>query len=582
MPPIIFGDLYSRRHYCLKTHKPVGKAQTTKMPRKFKDNRVNVRLIIALMAVVAIVVGSSTLTILYNAAYKQQKQRLVEIAQIQARILEEMMRTTANRSNRRSNSIENVISQLRSAYSHFEGIGSTGELALAKLQDNNIQFLFASRQNASPETTTVPKNSKLAEPMRLALAGQSGVVIAQDYSGETVLAAYEPIGQLQLGIVAKINMAEFRSPFIQAGLISAGTGLILIIVGTFCIFRLSVPILREVEENKSYLKTIVDSVIDGIITIDNNNIIQSINPSATKMFGYNENELFGKNMEVLIPQKYKMQHKALLQEFSSTEQHKISGISRELKGIKKDGSLFPIEIAISETQIENRTLYTSVIRDVTLRKKSEKELHQHREILEEQVAVRTKELAEANKKLKVLARSDGLTGIANRRVFDEELTLEIRRSARSQSMFSLLICDIDFFKNYNDSYGHPQGDLCLQQVASVINRTFQRAGELVARYGGEEFAIILPRVNEIEVFDLADQLRQKVWDLNIPHRTSKIATRVSISVGAATFIINKVKSNEQIIKIADDALYKAKKNGRNRVETTSLKLKGSLSSVSTS
>jgi len=551
------------------------------MPRKFKDNRIKVRIILVLMAVVAIVVGSSTLIILYNAAYKQQKQRLTEIAQIQARILEEMMRDDLkNGSSEDSNSIDKVILQLRSAYSRFEGIGSTGELALAKLQDDNIQFLFVSNQSISTKTTTVPKHSKLAEPMRLALAGQSGVVIAQDYRGESVLAAYEPIGRLQLGIVAKINMAEFRSPFIRAGLISAGTGLIIIFMGTFFIFRLSVPILREVEDNKSYLKTIVDSVIDGIITIDSNNTILSVNPSASKMFGYDEKELLSKDMDVLIPDKYKMQHKALLRELSDTEKAKIIGLSRDLKGIKKDGTLIPIEITISETQIDNRILYTGVVRDTTLRKKTEKELHQHREILEEQVAARTKELAEANKKLKILARSDGLTGIANRRVFDEELTREIRRSARTKSVFSLLICDIDFFKNYNDSYGHPQGDLCLQQIANIINGTFQRAGELVARYGGEEFAIILPGVNEIKVADLAEQLRQKIWDLNIPHNSSDTAERVTISVGAATFIITKVRSNDQIIKIADDALYKAKNNGRNRVEFTNFKLKGSLTSVS--
>jgi len=553
------------------------------MARKFKENRVKVRLIIVLMAIVAMVVGSSTLFILYNAAYKQQKQRLIEISQIQARILEEMIRgNLENGASRQSDSINKVITQLRSAYNRFEGIGSTGELALAKLQGDNIEFLFVGRQKDTTQATTVPQDSTLAEPMRLALAGQSGVVIAQDYSGETVLAAYEPIGQLHLGIVAKIDMAEFRSPFIQAGLISAATGLVLIIVGTFLIFRLSVPILRQVEENKSFLKTIVESVVDGIITIDSRNTMVSVNPSASKMFGYNECELVGKDIDMLIAKKYKIQHKALLNDITISEENKEIGLSRDLKGIKKDGTLFAIEIIFSQTHIENRTLFTGVIRDVTLRKKTEKELQRHREILEEQVAARTNELAEANKKLKVLARSDGLTGIANRRVFDQELTLEIRRSARTKGNFSLLICDIDFFKNYNDNYGHPQGDLCLQKIAHIINGTFQRAGELVARYGGEEFAIILPGVSEIEVAGLAEQLRQKIWDLNISHNFSNVAERVTISIGAASFIINKVRSNEQIIKIADDALYKAKKNGRNRVETTSLQIKEPLTSVASS
>lgn len=160
-----------------------------------------------------------------------------------------------------------------------------------------------------------------------------------------------------------------------------------------------------------------------------------------------------------------------------------------------------------------------------------------------------------------------MTGIPNRREFDTALSQEVRRAVRQNVSASLLIGDIDFFKNYNDTYGHPAGDECLKKVAHQIEKIFQRAGELVARYGGEEFAVILPGVDFDESTVLAQLLRKSIWDLDIPHRSSTIAERVTMSIGVATLPAGQVATDKQLIQYADQALYLAKNNGRNQVQS---------------
>ena len=534
------------------------------------NNRIRVWLLISLMAVVAMLVAGLTLIILYNAAYKQQSKRLMEMAQSQAHLFEVMVKNNNDLTGRsQADLLESITAQFRSAYSRFNDTGDSVDFIIATTQNNTIHYLLMSGVAHKTKLSDILQESAIAEPMRKALSNQSGVGVSQDNRGNQILAAYEPIGVFNLGIVAKIDLNEFESPFIRAGAIAAGVGLIFIIAGTFFIFRISAPLLRSVEQNKNQLKTILDTVVDGILSINTSGVIETINPSAAKMFGYRDNELLGCNIDKLIPQQLRNKHKGLIASFVENKTSAVIGVSREIMGQRQNGSLFPIEIALSQFTIDNQKMYTGVIRDITERKRTEKELRKHREILEEQVALRTRELANANKQLKKLARSDGLTGIANRRVFDEELKREIKRSSRVQSIFSLLICDIDFFKNYNDSYGHPQGDQCLKQIAEVINSSFHRTGDIVARYGGEEFAIILPGVETKELVDLAELLRLKVWELGIPHGNSAVSDRVTISIGAASFKAQRDWKNEKVIKIADDALYEAKRKGRNRIEVSS-------------
>jgi diguanylate cyclase (GGDEF)-like protein/PAS domain S-box-containing protein len=164
-----------------------------------------------------------------------------------------------------------------------------------------------------------------------------------------------------------------------------------------------------------------------------------------------------------------------------------------------------------------------------------------------------------------LSTTDGLTELANRRRFDEFLEREWRRSMREESALSLIFMDIDFFKEYNDHYGHLAGDDCLRHVASVLGRLVQRPGDLVARYGGEEFACILPGTDQQGAAGLADKIMKSINGLNLPHVASRAASRVTLSFGVATMVPERGQSPSELIRLADHLLYSAKKEGRNRV-----------------
>jgi len=175
-----------------------------------------------------------------------------------------------------------------------------------------------------------------------------------------------------------------------------------------------------------------------------------------------------------------------------------------------------------------------------------------------------RELQRVNQELERLSFFDQLTGVANRRNFDITLEKQFLLSRRNRSPLSLIICDIDYFKRYNDSYGHQQGDDCLKKVAASMQAQISRPTDLVCRYGGEEFAVILPDTHDDGGQLLAERMRQAVAAENLPH-TQSTAGVVTISLGIATYHGQYLKA-EQLIKAADEALYKAKELGRNRVE----------------
>jgi diguanylate cyclase (GGDEF)-like protein len=172
--------------------------------------------------------------------------------------------------------------------------------------------------------------------------------------------------------------------------------------------------------------------------------------------------------------------------------------------------------------------------------------------------------------LQNISSLDGLTGISNRRRFDEFIQKEWRRSARSQKPLSLLMMDIDFFKPFNDHYGHPEGDTCLKMVARTLAEALQRPGDLVARYGGEEFVSILPGTDYSGLIITAEKIRHNIEKLAIPHKKSSISEVVTISLGGITVAPNLDNSYQDIIKKADDCLYIAKEKGRNQASILDL------------
>ena len=231
----------------------------------------------------------------------------------------------------------------------------------------------------------------------------------------------------------------------------------------------------------------------------------------------------------------------------------------------------------TKTEFTSHKLFTTII--TALRSyRSYTELEALNYELEKRVEARTIELQaeieqrkkveialkEANQKLKSLVNVDGLTMVANRRCFDDWLTEQWAWLARQNQWFSLILFDLDFFKLYNDFYGHLAGDHCLTKVSQAISKKVTRAGDLVARYGGEEFAILLPNTDLAGAIVVTQVIQQTIQELAIPHLPSSVKSIVTISIGISAILPTPEISPHELIEQADQALYKAKQQGRDR------------------
>ena len=240
-------------------------------------------------------------------------------------------------------------------------------------------------------------------------------------------------------------------------------------------------------------------------------------------------------------------HKAILEEQHSREQLllQIENLHQELEELKQE----KVDL---EILLETATEHADIV---------ESELHMKISDHQKTEAALQKE----NQQLEHLILLDSLTQVGNRRSFDDYLIREWRKMARENLPISLVLCDIDYFKSYNDTYGHLGGDNCLHQIAQVISRTIKRPGDLVARYGGEEFAVILPNTKAKGAVHLAENIRLEVKILNILHFQSPINKYVTLSLGVFCMIPTEDSSPKFLIDCADQALYEAKARGRDRV-----------------
>jgi diguanylate cyclase (GGDEF)-like protein/PAS domain S-box-containing protein len=257
-------------------------------------------------------------------------------------------------------------------------------------------------------------------------------------------------------------------------------------------------------------------------------------------------------------------------------EHRITTPSGQIKWIQV--------IAQPEMQPNGDSVWDGVAIDITLRKFGEQLLADYNHTLEQQVQCRTLELQQeilerkraeavakaaesalrqANLELERLASLDSLTQVANRRLFNHYLSQQWQQMQREQNPLSLIIGDVDYFKHYNDHYGHQEGDRCLQRIAEMMSQVVKRAIDLVARYGGEEFAIILPNTDLKGAIYIAEDIRETMQRLQISHAQSKVCPFVTVSLGVASLIPTLDSSPERLISEADQALYRAKRAGRN-------------------
>lgn len=232
--------------------------------------RKRILLLVTIMTSIVIVVEAVTIAILYHTALTEEKSRLVEAAKSQARLIEGIARFDSIFNNDYpSGAREATISKIRDAHSKYEGFGETGEFTLSTKENDQIVFLLSHRHYDLNNPKPVSWNSNLAEPMRLALSGKSGTIIGLDYRGEKVLAAYEPVAELNLGIVAKIDLSEVRAPFIKAGLISGLFAIVIIGFGVSLFFKLTNPIIKSLNNTVEKLQKALAEVktLRGILPI---------------------------------------------------------------------------------------------------------------------------------------------------------------------------------------------------------------------------------------------------------------------------------------------------------------------------
>lgn len=298
----------------------------------------------------------------------------------------------------------------------------------------------------------------------------------------------------------------------------------------------------------------VDQSLDGISISDAllpDMPLIYVNAGFEKMTGYAAREVLGKNCRFLQGEQTAQPAVGVLREAIKSGE----GCIVILQNYRKDGTLFWNEFHISPVRNADNLLthFIGVQKDVTGRVEMLQHLRQSKT-----------ELQAANLQLSRVAMSDGLTGISNRRHFDEQLQALLSMAQRGASPIAVLMMDLDFFKRYNDRYGHQAGDDCLTQVAHSISDAFKRPSECAARYGGEEFAVVALNMNLTDLTHYAQLLCDRVRDLAIPHQDSphQFAT---LSIGGISLLPSRDTTPASLLKLADAALYEAKAQGRNRV-----------------
>jgi diguanylate cyclase (GGDEF)-like protein/PAS domain S-box-containing protein len=296
-------------------------------------------------------------------------------------------------------------------------------------------------------------------------------------------------------------------------------------------------LMHELEVSTSRFRSVVDAAYDAIITIDQQHEITLFNRAAENLFGYASTEVLGRRIEMLLPEKYRDHHARYVQQFAKSPVNSRQMDERNrVYGQHRDGSLLPVEIAISKINVGGLIEFTAVIRDITDR-------------------VRLMDL------LQKQAVTDELTGLPNRREF-LEVAEGILGSDQSLAVFLL---DIDYFKKINDTYGHDVGDEVLRILAKVGMASCRKV-DVFARWGGEEFVALMPDTDAQEAREAAEALRTTIERQDFMHTwRAGMPVPFTVSIGVATRAAGE-REVEAILKRADQALYRAKENGRNRVE----------------
>jgi diguanylate cyclase (GGDEF)-like protein/PAS domain S-box-containing protein len=304
-------------------------------------------------------------------------------------------------------------------------------------------------------------------------------------------------------------------------------------------------------DNEQRFRLLAENSRDIIVLTNLDGRRLYVSPAVTPILGWSPRDLVGGSFQndVVHPDDRTAFRQAL------DEVRKLDrGLTISYRCRKKGGMYVWMEASVNlyhDSSTDEPIGYVNVVRDVSRRKAAEEELQNAYETLE------------------AMATVDALTGVANRRRFDDTLDHEWRRAVRMRTPTALLLIDVDHFKSYNDIYGHVRGDVCLREVAGAALEVVRRSSDIVARFGGEEFAVVLPNTDEVSAAALAEEIREAVMRREILHGGNRPGF-VTVSIGCAAMIPERGSHAVTLVEAADEALYRAKHQGRNRVEMQGL------------
>ena len=496
-------------------------------------------LLILLMTLIAVVIAGYSISSLYQVALEETKRELRLVVSSQARLIEAIAQFDVDHSGRGSieEGMKATLSQIRQAHKANPNSHQTAEFVLAHKVGEQIVFLLREDLPPARQVDSIAANSHLAEPMRRAIAGQSGIIEGLDYQGRTVLAAFEPIAIHHLGLVAKIDLAEIQAPFYTVLRQVIAISVVIITLSGFLFLRLINPLIRQLQDKTQKLALmgeVFSFASEAIVVTDANNHIIEVNQAYCDITGYSKAEVLGQNPSITSSgrqgeQFYQNMWKQL---------NRTGHWEGEIWDRKKNGELFPKNLKItrfqSNTDLEVDTKYLAIFSDISREKATEEQLKQ-------------------------LAFFDPLTGLANRAHCLSELSSRLLKAQRDKSKLAVMFLDLDGFKAVNDSFGHKAGDSVLCEVAELLTGRV-RASDLVARLGGDEFLIILSEQNAPEdSIAISQEILEKFKNPIMAIEEQPIYLNCSIGI---SFYPNDATNSQDLIRYADFAMYSAKQHGK--------------------
>ncbi|HEY0846395.1 MAG TPA: diguanylate cyclase [Noviherbaspirillum sp.] len=435
--------------------------------------------------------------------------------------------------------IEQPLPVITDQLARMEGFGTTGELGICTRQDEQL-VCFPQRRNPAVHSFSRLNAEGRLTPMGYATDGLTGVFNGMDYRRQRVIAAYGPLTKSGLGIVVKQDAEELFTP-IRQQLNWYIPLLLLLVVGGALLLRSQVKPLvaklirseRHATSRELHIRTVVDNIAEGIITLNENGTIASFNRAAARIFGYSPEEAIGMPITAMMPPSMRDLHEEGMRRYLRDGSPRFVGMgNRELLAMHKNGTVFPLELAITEMRADEGRLFVGIVRDISERKK-------------------------AAERMQHLAHYDILTDLPNRALFADRLRQAFAKARRDKCRMALLFVDLDKFKPVNDSYGHDTGDLLLKEVAARLQDCL-RESDTVARVGGDEFIVLLPQIDAGQDGLLVAE--KILAALSAPFHVAGHALDISASIGVAIYPEDG-HDQEALLKSADTAMYRAKESG---------------------